>query len=291
MSNITAKMVADLRAATGLGMMECKKALVEAEGNMEKAEEILRIKSGAKASKLAGRTAAEGVLAYVIEGKVGALVEVNCETDFVAKDESFIAFAKAAAQAVAEHNPADIAVLADCKTANGQTVEEVRKAVIAKLGENISVRRFDRVATAYNLTTYIHGAAATEGVLVEFKGDEQVARQVGMHIVASKPQCVSADQVDPELVEKERHIYTEQANASGKPADIVAKMVEGRIKKYLAEVTLLGQNFVINPDQTVAEFLKQQGAEVVSFVRYKVGDGIEKKEVDYAAEVAAAAKV
>lgn len=291
MSNITAKMVADLRAATGLGMMECKKALVEAEGNMEKAEEILRIKSGAKASKLAGRTAAEGVLAYVIEGKVGALVEVNCETDFVAKDESFIAFAKAAAQAVAEHNPADITALADCKTANGQTVEEVRKAVIAKLGENISVRRFDRVETEHNLTTYIHGAAATEGVLVEFKGDEQVARQVGMHIVASKPQCVSADQVDPELVEKERHIYTEQANASGKPADIVAKMVEGRIKKYLAEVTLLGQSFVMNPDLTVEAFLKQQGAEVVSFVRYKVGDGIEKKEVDYAAEVAAAAKV
>ena len=168
MSAITAKMVGDLRAATGLGMMECKKALVEADGNMEKAEEILRIKSGAKAGKLAGRTAAEGVLAYAIEGNVGALVEVNCETDFVAKDESFLAFAQAAAQAVVAGNPADVAALGDVKTADGETVETVRKAVIAKLGENISVRRFERIETANSLTAYIHGAAAGEGVLVEF---------------------------------------------------------------------------------------------------------------------------
>lgn len=291
MSAITAKMVADLRAATGLGMMECKKALVEADGDMEKAEEILRIKSGAKASKLAGRTAAEGVLAYAIEGNVGALVEVNCETDFVAKDTGFISFAEAVAKAVISGNPETPEALNEVKTENGQTVEELRKAVIAKLGENISVRRFNRIETGNGMTTYIHGAAATEGVLVEFKGDETTARHVGMHIVASKPQCISADQVDPELVEKERHIYTEQANASGKPAEIIAKMVEGRVKKYLAEVTLLGQPFVMNPDQTVEQFLKQQGTEIVSFVRYKVGDGIEKKEVDYAAEVAAAAKV
>ena len=291
MSAITAKMVADLRAATGLGMMECKKALVEADGDMEKAEEILRIKSGAKASKLAGRTAAEGVLAYAIEGNVGALVEVNCETDFVAKDTGFISFAETVAKAVISGNPETPEALNEVKTENGQTVEELRKAVIAKLGENISVRRFNRIETGNGMTTYIHGAAATEGVLVEFKGDETTARHVGMHIVASKPQCISADQVDPELVEKERHIYTEQANASGKPAEIIAKMVEGRVKKYLAEVTLLGQPFVMNPDQTVEQFLKQQGTEIVSFVRYKVGDGIEKKEVDYAAEVAAAAKV
>lgn len=291
MSAITAKMVADLRATTGLGMMECKKALVEADGDMEKAEEILRIKSGAKASKLAGRTAAEGVLAYAIEGNVGALVEVNCETDFVAKDTGFISFAEAVAKAVISGNPETPEALNEVKTENGQTVEELRKAVIAKLGENISVRRFNRIETGNGMTTYIHGAAATEGVLVEFKGDETTARHVGMHIVASKPQCISADQVDPELVEKERHIYTEQANASGKPAEIIAKMVEGRVKKYLAEVTLLGQPFVMNPDQTVEQFLKQQGTEIVSFVRYKVGDGIEKKEVDYAAEVAAAAKV
>ena len=266
MSAITAKMVADLRAATGLGMMECKKALVEADGDMAKAEEILRIKSGAKASKLAGRTAAEGVLAYAIEGKVGALVEVNCETDFVAKDTGFIAFAQSVAKTAAEKKPATV--------------------------ENISVRRFEIIEATNNLTTYIHGAAATEGVLVEYKGDDEAtARHVGMHIVASKPQCISAEQVDPEVVAKERHIYTEQAIASGKPAEIAAKMVEGRVKKFLAEVTLLGQPFVMNPDQTVEQFLKQQGTEIVNFVRFKVGDGIEKKEVDYAAEVAAAAKV
>ncbi|MDO4878063.1 MAG: translation elongation factor Ts [Neisseria sp.] len=284
MAEITAKMVADLRAATGLGMMECKKALVEAEGSMEKAEEILRIKSGAKAGKLAGRTAAEGVLAYAVEGKTGALVEVNCETDFVAKDAGFVAFAQSVAKTAAEKKPATIEELA-------ALVEDERKAVIAKLGENISVRRFEVIETANNLTAYIHGALATEGVLVEFTGREDVARKVGMHIVAAKPQCVREDQVDAALIEKERHIYTEQAVASGKPADIAAKMVEGRIKKYLAEVTLNGQAFVMNPDQTVAQFLKENGTEVVGFVRYKVGDGIEKKEVDYAAEVAAAAKV
>ena len=284
MAEITAKMVGDLRAATGLGMMECKKALVEAEGDMAKAEEILRIKSGAKAGKLAGRTAAEGVLAYAIEGNVGAWVEVNCETDLVAKDAGFVAFDKSVAKNAGEKKSATVEELA-------ALVEEERKAIIAKLGENMSVRRFQVIDTANSLTAYIHGALATEGVLVEFKGAEDVARKVGMHIVAAKPQCVSEAEVDAEIVEKERHIYTQQALESGKPADIAAKMVEGRIKKFLAEITLNGQAFVMNPDQTVAQFLKENGAEVVSFVRYKVGDGIEKKEVDYAAEVAAAAKV
>lgn len=284
MAEITAKMVADLRAATGLGMMECKKALVEAEGNMEKAEEILRIKSGNKASKLAGRTAAEGVLAYAIEGNVGALVEVNCETDFVAKDAGFVVFANSVAKTAAAKKPANIEELS-------ALVEEERKAIIAKLGENMSVRRFQVIEAANNLVAYIHGALATEGVLVEYKGSEDAARKVGMHIVAAKPQCVSEDQVDAELVEKERHIYTQQAIESGKPAEIAEKMVEGRIKKFLAEVTLNGQAFVMNPDQTVAQFLKENGTEVLSFVRYKVGDGIEKAVVDYAAEVAAAAKV
>lgn len=284
MAEITAKMVADLRATTGLGMMECKKALVEAEGNFEKAEEILRIKSGAKAGKLAGRTAAEGVLAFAINGNVGALVEVNCETDFVAKDAGFVAFANSVAQTAAAKKPATIEELV-------ALVEEERKAVIAKLGENMSVRRFQVIETDGQLVAYIHGALATEGVLVEFKGSEDVARKVGMHIVAAKPQCVREDQVDAELVEKERHIYTQQAIESGKPAEIAAKMVEGRIKKYLAEVSLNGQAFVMNPDQTVAQFAKENGTEIVSFVRYKVGDGIEKAVVDYAAEVAAAAKV
>ena len=290
MAAITAKMVADLRAATGLGMMECKKALVEADGDMEKAEEILRIKSGAKAGKLAGRTAAEGVITSVVEGNVGAVVENNCETDFVAKDESFLAFAKAAAQAVVSGNPADVAALGDVKTADGQTLEEMRKAVIAKLGENISVRRFERFETANGIVTYMHGAKI--GVMVEHKGgDEQAIRQVAMHIAASKPQSVSKNEIPAEVIEKERHIYTEQAKESGKPADIVAKMVEGRVNKFLAEVTLLGQAFVINPDQTVEKFLQEQNAEVVRFAAFHVGEGIEKKVVDYAAEVAAAAKV
>ncbi|WP_037585474.1 translation elongation factor Ts [Stenoxybacter acetivorans] len=290
MAEITAKMVADLRAATGLGMMECKKALVEAEGNMEKAEEILRIKSGAKAGKLAGRTAAEGIIAYAIDGNIGALVEINCETDFVAKDTSFIDFANQVAKAVVIGNPADVAALADIKTDSGATVEELRKAVIAKLGENISVRRFERYETDGSLVTYMHGAKI--GVMVEHKGgDEQAVRQVAMHIAASKPQCVSADQVDPALIEKERHIYSEQAKESGKPAEIVEKMVEGRVKKFLAEVTLLGQAFVINPDVTVEKFLKDNNAAVIRFAAFHVGEGIEKKEVDYAAEVAAAAKV
>ncbi len=284
MAEITAKMVADLRAATGLGMMECKKALVEADGNFEKAEEILRIKSGAKAGKLAGRTAAEGVLAFAIEGKVGALVEVNCETDFVAKDAGFVAFANSVAKTAVEKKPATIEELA-------ALVEDERKAVIAKLGENMSVRRFQVIETSGELVAYIHGALATEGVLVEYTGSEDVARKIGMHIVAAKPQCVREDQVDAETVEKERHIYTQQAIESGKPAEIAAKMVEGRIKKFLAEVSLNGQAFVMNPDQTVAQFAKENGTEILSFVRYKVGDGIEKAVVDYAAEVAAAAKV
>ena len=251
MADITAKMVADLRAATGLGMMECKKALVETEGDLKAAEELLRIKSGNKASKLAGRTAAEGVVAQFIsaDGKVGALVEVNSETDFVAKDEGFVAFAKAVAQAVVTGNPADVDALANVATAEGPTVEEARKALIAKLGENMSVRRFVRYDTAGKVAAYLHGAKI--GVLVDFAGDDQIGKDVAMHIAASKPICVSKDQVPAETLETERRIYTEQAAQSGKPADIVAKMVEGRINKYLAEVTLLGQQFVKNPDVSV----------------------------------------
>ncbi len=289
MAEITAKMVGELRAATGLGMMECKKALVEAEGDMEKAVEIVRIKSGAKIDKLAGRTAAEGVIAHLVVGNVAALVEVNCETDFVAKDESFLAYADAAAKAVIEGNPADVEALGSVKVGN-ETLDEMRKSIVAKLGENISVRRFERIETKEKVVPYIHGSKI--GVLVEYTGgDEQLGRDIGMHIVASRPTCVSAQEVDPELIEKERHIYTEQAAQSGKPADIVAKMVEGRINKYLSEVTLLGQQFVKNPDLTVEKLLKEQNACVLSFAVFQVGEGIEKKVVDYAAEVAAAAKV
>jgi elongation factor Ts len=270
-------------------MMECKKALVETEGDLKAAEELLRIKSGNKASKLAGRTAAEGVVAQFIsaDGKVGALVEVNSETDFVAKDEGFVAFAKAVAQAVVTGNPADVDALANVATAEGPTVEEARKALIAKLGENMSVRRFVRYDTAGKVAAYLHGAKI--GVLVDFAGDDQIGKDVAMHIAASKPICVSKDQVPAETLETERRIYTEQAAQSGKPADIVAKMVEGRINKYLAEVTLLGQQFVKNPDVSVDKLLKDNGASVNAFTMFVVGEGIEKKVEDYAAEVAAAA--
>jgi len=289
MAAITAKMVADLRAATGMGMMECKKALVEADGDQKHAEEILRIKSGGKAAKLAGRTAAEGVIATFTEGGVGAMVEINCETDFVAKDVTFLAFAKAAAEAAAKANPSDVEALCAAKAADGQTVEEIRKAAIAKLGENMSVRRFVRYETAGKIATYLHGSKI--GVIVDFTGEDQVGRDIAMHIAASKPMCISKDQVPADVLASERHIYTEQAANSGKPAEIVAKMVEGRLHKYLAEVTLMGQPFVKDPDLTVEKLLAQKNASVKAFAMFVVGEGIEKKVVDYAAEVAAAAKV
>ncbi|MBN3859779.1 elongation factor Ts [Neisseriaceae bacterium PsAf] len=289
MSEVTAKMVAELRATTGLGMMECKKALVEAEGDFAKAEEILRIKSGAKAGKLAGRTAAEGIIASYIEGNRGALVEVNCETDFVAKDESFKEFANDVAKAVVVNRPANLEQLSESQISVDQTVEERRKEIIAKLGENMTIRRFEYYETENQLTSYMHGNRI--GVIVEFQGDEPTARDIAMHVAASRPQCVSSDQVDEELIEKERHIYTEQAAESGKPAEIIAKMVDGRLKKFLAEITLLGQQFVKNPDQTVEQLLKENDSKVIDFTVYHVGEGLEKKVTDYAAEVAAAAKV
>lgn len=285
MANISAKMVADLRAATGLGMMECKKALVETEGDMQKAEELLRIKSGAKAGKLAGRIAAEGVVVTLVEGNVGVLVEVNCETDFVAKDDSFLGFTSAVAKAIVEANPADVDGL---MAANDGALEVLRKEIIAKLGENISVRRFVRYATEGKLASYLHGSKI--GVLVDFAAeDEQLGRDIAMHIAASKPICVSKDQVSSDVLDTERKIYTAQAAESGKPADIVAKMVEGRVNKFLAEVTLLGQPFVKSPDQTVEKLLQEKKASVAAFTMFIVGEGIEKKQEDYAAEVAAAA--
>ena len=289
MAEITAKMVSDLRAATGLGMMECKKALVEAEGDLAKAEEILRIKSGNKASKMAGRLAAEGIIGSFIEGGVGALVEVNCETDFVAKDPTFLALAAAAAKAVVAANPADVEALGAVEV-DGQSVEDIRKAAIAKLGENMTIRRFVRYETEGKIATYLHGAKI--GVIVDFNGgDEALGKDIAMHIAASKPICVSKDQVPAETLEQERKIYTAQAAESGKPADIVAKMVEGRVNKFLAEVTLVGQPFVKNPDQTVEKLLAEKSASVKAFAMFVVGEGIEKKVVDYAAEVAAAAKL
>lgn len=292
MAEITAKMVAELREMTGLGMMDCKKALVESNGDLKAAEEALRIKSGNKASKLAGRTAAEGVVAVFISAdkKTGALIEINCETDFVAKDAGFVAFASTVVQAAAESNAADVVALADVKTASGETVEELRKAIIAKLGENMTLRRFVRYQTEGQLTAYLHGAKI--GVLVDSTGgDDQLGKDIAMHIAASKPVCVSKAEVPAELLDQERKIFSAQAAESGKPADIVAKMVEGRINKYLAEVTLLGQPFVKNPDQLVEKLLAEKKATVNAFTMFVVGEGIEKAVVDYAAEVAAAAKV
>lgn len=292
MADITAGMVKELRELTGLGMMECKKALTETAGDMKAAEELLRIKSGAKANKAASRVAAEGVVGSFIsaDGHKGALVEVNCETDFVSKNEDFAAFAKALAQLVAEQGIEDIDALASAKLPSGQTVEETRQALIMKLGENISPRRLVRAETSGKLTTYLHGTRI--GVMVDSTGgDEQLGKDIAMHIAASKPVCVSKDQVPAELLESERKIFSAQAAESGKPADIIAKMVDGRIAKYLAEVTLMGQPFVKDPDQTVEKLLAGKKATVNAFTMYIVGEGIEKKVVDYAAEVAAAAKV
>jgi len=288
MAEITAAMVKELREATGLGMMECKKALAEAGGDMKKAEELLRIKSGAKASKVAGRVAAEGAVSVFIaaDGKTGALVEVNCETDFVAKDANFGGFVKAVAEAVAKGNPADTEALANVTVGEGQTVEATRQGLVMKLGENISVRRYVRVVAQGKLAFYLHGTKI--GVLVDYEGgDEQLGKDLAMHIAASKPVCVAKEQVPAASIAKEREIYTAQAQESGKPENIIAKMVDGRITKYLAEVTLLGQPFVKNPDETVEKLLAAKKAKVHQFHLFIVGEGIEKKKDDFVAEVMA----
>ncbi|MBE9609390.1 translation elongation factor Ts [Chitinilyticum piscinae] len=294
MAQITAAMVAELREMTGLGMMECKKALVECEGDVKKAEELLRVKSGNKASKMAGRTAAEGVVtAYISDDKkLGAIIEVNCETDFVGKDETFVAFAKAAAKAVADHNPADIEALAACVTDSGETVEDVRKAAIAKLGENMTLRRFERYTTEGQLAAYLHGAKL--GVLVDITGgDEQLGKDLAMHIAASKPKALDASGVDAELIETERRVAIERAKEAGKSGEMLDKIAEGTVNKFLKEVTLLSQVFVKAEDgkQTIEQLIKSKSASVNRFALIVVGEGIEKKVVDYAAEVAAAAKL
>lgn len=292
MADVTAGMVKELREATGLGMMECKKALMETNGDFKAAEEFLRIKSGAKASKAASRVAAEGVVSIFVSanGKTGALVEVNCETDFMAKNDVFVGFAKDVAQAIAECDPADATALAAAKLASGSSVEETRAALVMKLGENINIRRFVRYNTAGRLAAYLHGSRI--GVLVDYSGGNEIlGKDIAMHIAASKPICVSSSQVPQETLDQERKIYTAQAAESGKPANIVEKMVDGRIAKYLAEVTLMGQPFVKDPDILVEKFLAGQGAQVKAFQMFAVGEGIEKVTVDYAAEVAAAAKV
>ncbi|KQY88661.1 translation elongation factor Ts [Pelomonas sp. Root1444] len=289
MAAITASMVGELRARTDAPMMECKKALTEADGDLGRAEEILRVKLGNKAGKAASRITAEGVVAAAVVGGNGALIEVNCETDFVSKNEAFLAFVNALAGLVAEHNPADVAALSALPLSQegfGPTVEDVRKGLIGKIGENMTIRRFQRYSGS-KLATYLHGTRI--GVVVEFEGDDVAAKDVAMHIAAMKPAALSGADVSAELVEKERKIATEKAAESGKPADIVAKMVEGSVQKFLKEVSLLDQVFVKAADgkQTVGAHLKAANTTVKGFTLYVVGEGIEKKVDDFAAEVAA----
>ncbi|QDQ25237.1 elongation factor Ts [Chitinimonas arctica] len=290
MAEITAKMVGELREMTGLGMMDCKKALVEANGDIKAAEEALRIKSGNKASKVAGRTAAEGTVAAFVNGKIGALAEVNCETDFVGKDAGFLAFAQAAAEAIVTGNPADVEALGNVKTASGETVEEMRKAIIAKLGENINVRRFTRFDTEGQLATYLHGSKI--GVVVDFAGgNETLGKDIAMHIAACKPKSLDASGVDAASIETERRVAIERAKEAGKPEAMWEKIADGTVQKFLKDVTLLSQPFVKDDKQSIEQLLKANNASIKTFTMYVVGEGIEKKVVDFAAEVAAAAKV
>jgi elongation factor Ts len=281
-------MVAELRAKTDAPMMECKKALTEAGGDMAKAEEVLRVKLGTKAGKAASRVTAEGVVAAAASGGVGALIEVNCETDFVTKNDSFLALAKAAAELIVKHNPADVAALgalAYSQDGFGPTLEDVRKGLIGKIGENMSFRRFKRFASGAKLATYLHGTRI--GVVVEFDGDETAAKDTAMHVAAMKPVALTSADVPAELIERERSVATAKAAESGKPADIAAKMIEGSVQKYLKEVSLFNQPFVKNDKQTVEQMLKAANTSVKGFTLYVVGEGIEKKVDDFAAEVAA----
>jgi len=290
MAEITASMVKELRSRTGLGMMECKKALEEAGGDMNKAEDLLRIRSGAKASKVAGRVAAEGTIGIHLSGdrKLGALVEVNCETDFVAKDQNFAGFAKAVAELAAAGNVTDVEALAQARLASGESVEATRQALVMKLGENISVRRAAVHKARGRLAHYLHGTRI--GVMVDLEGgDETLGKDLAMHVAASKPISVSRDQVPAELIAREREIAKARALESGKPANLVEKIVEGSVQKYLAEVTLLGQPFVKDDKTTVEKLLAAKGAKVHAFTLFIVGEGIEKKAADFAAEVMAQA--
>ena len=284
MAAITAAMVGDLRAKTDAPMMECKKALTEADGDMAKAEEILRVKLGSKASKAASRVTAEGVVAAFINGTTGALIEVNCETDFVSKNDDFLAFTDNCAKLVANSNPADVTALAALPL-EGETVEAVRTKLIGRIGENITPRRFQRFSGDSKLVSYLHGTRI--GVMVEFTGDEIAAKDVAMHIAAMKPVALSTADVPAENIATERNIAEQKAAESGKPADIVAKMVEGSVQKYLKEVSLLNQPFVKNDKQTVEQMLKAANTTIKSFTMFIVGEGIEKRQDDFAAEVAA----
>ena len=290
MAVITAAMVKELRVKTDAPMMDCKKALTEADGNMEQAEEILRVKLGNKATKAASRITADGVVAIYIDepGKIGAIVELNSETDFVAKNADFIAFANDIAKLVAENKPADVAALSALPL-NGSTVDEVRKGLIGKIGENISIRRFQIIEGKGKLSTYIHGGAKI-GVIVDVVGgNDEVAHDVAMHIAASKPKALDKDGVDQNLIETERRVAIEKARENGKPEHLIEKIAEGSVNKFLKEVTLLSQPFVKDDSKSVGELLKSNGATVSAFALFVVGEGLEKRNDDFAAEVAAQA--
>ena len=290
MAEITAAMVKELRELTGLGMMECKKALEESGGDMKKAEELLRIKSGAKASKAAGRVAADGAIGSFVatDGKAGALVEVNSETDFVAKNPDFMEFAQSVARLVAEKKPADVAALSELAL-GAETVESARQKLVQKIGENISVRRFERIESQGKLVSYVHPGSKV-AVIVDLAGEEAVAKDVAMHIAFAKPRFMSRDQVDANAIAAERKILEARAAESGKPAEIVAKMVEGGINKFLGEITLLGQPFVKDDKLTVQKMLDQKKAKLSGYRFLVVGEGIEKKQSDFAAVLAAMTK-
>jgi elongation factor Ts len=290
MAEITATMVKELREKTDAPMMECKKALAEANGDPAKAEEILRVRLGNKASKAASRVAAEGIVGTFIapDAKLGAMIEVNCETDFVAKNDDFLAFARSLAELVAKQAPADVGALGALPLGSS-TVEQTRSALVGRIGENMSIRRFSRIQAKGRLASYVHGGSKI-GVLVDVVGgDETLGRDIAMHIAASKPVALSQEQVSSDLIDKERSIAAQKAAESGKPANIVEKMVEGSVQKFLKEVTLLGQPFVKDDKQTIEQLLKSKAASIASFVLYVVGEGIEKKQTDFAAEVAAQA--
>lgn len=289
--SITAQQVKELRERTGLGMMECKAALTETSGDMDAAADLLRKKAGAKVEKKAGRIAADGGIGLFLgaDRKTAAMAEVNCETDFVAKGEDFMAFANAIAGAIAQSNPADVDAAMNLPIRSGETAAQAREALVAKLGEKMGLRRFARFAAKGHIGAYLHGRKI--GVLVELEGgDENLAKDIAMHIAASKPECVRKEDVPAELIAKEKEVFAEQAKQSGKPANIIEKMVEGRVNKFLNEVTLLGQPFVKDPDTTVEKLLKGANATVLRFARYEVGEGIEKKSADFAAEVMATVK-
>ncbi len=286
--NITADTVKQLRERTGAGMMECKKALVETQGDLDAAAELMRKSGLAKADKKAARGGAEGTVAVERAGNTAVLVEVNCETDFVARGDEFLGFARSVARAALEKAPADVNALV-ALTSGASTIDEQRRVLIAKIGENISVRRFARVTSQGALGAYIHGGRI--GALVALKGgDEALARDLAMHVTAANPAYIDASGVPAAVLDKEREILAEQTKAEKKPPEIVAKMVEGRLRKYLAEITLVGQPFVKDPDTTVEKLLKASGATVVQFVRYAVGEGIEKKQDDFVGEVMAQVK-